>query len=73
MAYAAEVMVVDKKSGKGKPGYKVNSYGKEAVKTDAKGMATVISSSSSITVYVEGSEIYNGSASKAPKPIICKK
>ena len=35
-------------------------------------MATVISESSNITVYVNGFEVYSGSASRAPNPSFMK-
>ncbi|MDC9728528.1 MAG: hypothetical protein PSN04_04260 [Methyloprofundus sp.] len=73
MSYVVKVMVVDKKTGKGLSGHRVKNYGGSEVKTDSSGMATVTSNSSKITVYVNGSEVYSGSASSAPKPIIYEK
>jgi len=73
MSYAIKVMVVDKKTRKGLSGHKVKNYGGSEVKTDSKGIATVVSDSSSVTVYVNGFEVYDGSASSAPNPIIYEK
>ena len=73
MSYAVQVMVVDKKSRKGLSGHRVKAYGGDEVKTNSAGMATVISKSSSIIVYVNGSQVYSGSASSAPNPIIYEK
>ncbi len=73
MAYAVTVMVVDRRSRKGLSGHRVKCYGGRETKTDSSGMATVISESSNITVYVNGFEVYSGSASRAPNPIIYEK
>jgi hypothetical protein len=73
MSYAVRVMVVDKKSRKGLSGHRVKSYGGGEVKTDSSGMATVVSNSSTITVYVNGFQVYSGSASSAPNPIVYEK
>lgn len=73
MSYAVKVMVVDRKTRKGLSGHRVKSYGGSEVKTDSFGMATVVSNSSSITVYVNGFEAYFGNASSAPNPIIYEK
>jgi len=73
MAYVIKVMVVDKKTQKGLSGYKVKRYGGSEATTDSKGMATVITEDSSVTVYVNGVQVYNGYASSAPKPIIYEK
>jgi len=73
MAYVIKVMVVNKKTQKGLSGHKVKRYGGSEVTTDSNGMATVITEDSSVTVYVDGVEVYNGYASSAPKPIICEK
>ena len=73
MAYVIKVMVVDKKTGKGLSGHRTKLYGGTEIKTDSKGMATLIAEKSSITVYVNGFQVYNGNASSAPKPIIYEK
>jgi len=73
MAYAVQVMVVDKKTRKGLSGHRVKAYGGDEVKTNYAGMATVISTSSNITVYVNGFQVYSGSVSSAPNPIIYEK
>jgi hypothetical protein len=70
MSYAIEVMVVDKKTRKGLSGHRVKLYGGNEEKTNSCGMATLISRSSSITVYVNGFQVYSGAASSAPNPII---
>ena len=58
MAYAVAVMVVDRRSRQGLAGQRVKCYGGPELKTDASGRATVVSGSSSITVYVNGFEVY---------------
>jgi len=73
MSYAIQVMVIDKKSRKGLSGHRVKLYGGDEVKTNSDGIATVISKSSSATVYVNGFTVYDGSVSSAPKPIIFEK
>jgi len=69
MAYAIQVMVVDRKSNKGVSGQRVKSYGGSETKTDSHGMATVVVNSSTATIYVNGMQAYSGSASSAPRPI----
>lgn len=73
MSYAINVMVIDRKTRKGKSGYRVKASGGAEVKTDASGMATVITSQSSTSIYVDGTTVYSGYASKAPNPILCEK
>jgi len=70
MAYAIKVMVVERKTNKGLSGMRVKTYGGSEVKTNANGMATLVAQNSTVTVYVEGSTAYDGSASSAPNPII---
>lgn len=72
-AYAIKVMVIDKTSRKGVSGQKAKLYGGSVVKTNSSGIATLIATSSSVTVYVNGTTAYNGSASNAPDPIIYEK
>ena len=71
--YVVKVLVVDKKSGKGLAGHSVKHYGGDIIKTDSKGMAAIVTNSSSVTIYVNGVQAYNGSVSNAPKPIIYEK
>ena len=73
MAYAVAVMVVDKRSRQGLAGQRVKCHGGPELKTDASGRATVVSGSSSITVYVNGFEVYSGAVSRAPNPIVYEK
>ena len=73
MAYVITVMVISKKTKKGLSGHKVKRYGGSEVKTDSKGMATIIAENSSVTIYVDGVQAYNGYASSAPQPIIFEK
>ena len=73
MAYAVTVMVVDRRSRRGLAGQRVKCYGGPELKTDASGRATVVSGSSSITVYVNGFEVYCGAVSRAPNPIVYEK
>jgi len=73
MSHAISVMVVNKTTGKGKSGHNVKLYGGAIVKTDNKGMATLVTDTSNINIYVDGTEVYSGSASGAPRPIICEK
>lgn len=70
MSYALQVMVVDHSTNKGVSGQKVKAYGKQEVKTDSNGKATVIVDSSTATIYVNGHQAYNGSSLSAPKTII---
>jgi hypothetical protein len=73
MSYVIEVMVIDRRTRKGLVGENVKSYGGSSVKTNTSGLATVISKSSSATIYVNGFQVYNGSALGAPNPIIYTK
>lgn len=73
MAYAIQVMVVNKSTRKGLSGHTVKLYGSDPVKTDNSGMATLITNSSSVEVYVNGTTVYAGYASSAPNPIIYEK
>lgn len=70
--YVIDVLVVNK-DGKGVSGHQVKRYGGVAVKTNSQGKATVIADASSVTIYVDGSQVYDGSSSKAPKPIVVRK
>ena len=63
MAYAINVMVVNRKTNKGLSGLKVKTYGGSKIKTHANGMVTLVANKSTVTVYVEGSTVYDGSAS----------
>lgn len=73
MAYAIRVMVINKTTRKGLSGQKVKLYGGNEIKTDSSGVANIVATSSSITVYVNGTTAYNGSASSAPNPIVYEK
>jgi len=73
MAYVIKVMVVDRRTGRGLPGERVKTYGGSETRTDSSGMATLISNSSSVTVYVNGFRAYEGSALSAPRPIVYEK
>ena len=70
MSYAIQVMVVNRKSNRGISGQRVKAYGGAETKTDISGMATVIVNSSTATIYVNGTQVYNGSVSSAPKPVL---
>lgn len=70
MSYAVQVMVIDRKSNRGVSGQRVKAYGGAETKTNSNGMATVVVNSSTATIYVNGMQAYNGSASSAPKPIL---
>lgn len=73
MAYAINVMVIDKKTNRGLSGQRVKLYGGTEMKTKSNGMTTLISESSSVTVYVNGFQVYSGGASSASNPIIYEK
>lgn len=73
MAYAIKVMVVDKKTRKGRSGFKVKCYGGSPVVTDKDGRATVICNQSNTEIYVDGFAVYKGSVSNAPNPIVVEK
>lgn len=65
-----KVFVCDK-HGYGVSGYKVKLYGDDNIKkTDSDGMASLLVSSDTCTIYVNGSEAYDGYTSKAPDPVI---
>ena len=70
MACAVAVMVVDRRSRRGLVERRVKRHGGPELNTDASGRATVVSDSSSITVYVNGFEVYSGAVSRAPNPIV---
>ncbi len=72
MSYLIKVFVCDKNTGKGQSGQRVKLYSGPEVKTDTNGYAS-LSGEGSITVYVNGFQVYSGSASSAPKPIVYEK
>jgi hypothetical protein len=67
--YVISVLIVNS-TGRGIGGIYVNLYGKNKVKTNSEGLATLTSNSSSVTVYANGTQIYDGSVSSAPDPIV---
>lgn len=71
--YLVKVMVVDKKTGKGLKGYKVKEYNGSEQETDDSGIANLVCKYSEVFVTVEGSKVYEGYASKAPRPIVVEK
>ena len=73
MACAVAVIVMDRRSRRGLAGQRVKCYGGPELKTDASGRTTVVSGSSSITVYANGFEVYSGVVSRAPNPIVYEK
>ena len=73
MSYAISVMVIDCKTRKGLGGERVKVYAGREVKTNQNGLATVISNNAYTTIYVNGRQVYHGSVSSAPKPIIYEK
>ena len=72
MARLLNVFVCDK-NGYGLSGHKVHLYGGEPIRTDKEGLVSLLPEGSTCTVYVDGREVYDGSVSKAPDPIVCKK
>ena len=73
MAYAIQVMVIERKTGKGLSGQRVKLYGGSEITTNSSGIANLVANASSIVVYVNGFQVYSGSASGAPRPIIYNK
>lgn len=65
--YALNVFVSDK-NGRGMSGQKVKAYGGSEVKTDSRGMASVLAEGST-QIYVNGIKIWSGQASQAPRTI----
>lgn len=72
MSRLINVFVCDSK-GYGLSGYKVHLYGGDPVKTNKDGSASLMTEGSNCTVYVDGREVYDGSVSRAPDPIVCRK
>ena len=70
MAYVITVMVIDRNTGKGLSGYSVKLYNGSTVKTNSDGKANLTADSAEVDVYVNGSSVYSGYASNAPRPII---
>lgn len=73
MAHVITVMVIDRNTGKGLSGHTVNLYNGSRVKTGSDGKANLTTDSIEIDVYVNGTSVYSGYASKAPRPIIYEK
>ncbi|KPA13694.1 hypothetical protein MHK_006098 [Candidatus Magnetomorum sp. HK-1] len=71
MAKVIDVMVCDS-NGNGLSGQTVKVYGKTPVKTDSTGKAAIVIEGS-VSIYVNGFQVYNGSASSAPNPLIHRK
>src|SRR5262245_10965322 len=71
--YYVTVAVIRKGTNEGMSGVKVKMYGQEPVKTGGDGKATVSSSNVFDSIYVEGTTVYDGDLSCAPKPIIYEK
>jgi hypothetical protein len=72
MSRTITVKVVDK-DGYGLSGYKVKTYGGDVVKTDSNGRAAVDAEGSTVTIYVNGLQAYNGSTANCDNPLIVTK
>lgn len=72
MSKLVSVFVCDS-NNYGISGCKVSLYTGEETRTDSNGKATLIANDSSCTVYVDGTEVYDGYVSNLPSPIIYKR
>lgn len=72
MSRLINVFVCDSK-GYGLSGCRVNLYGGDTERTNNNGSVSLMADGSNCTVYVDGREVYDGSVSRAPDPIVCRK
>lgn len=63
-------VIVTNSQGKAQSGVKVSTTSQET-KTDSNGQAMVSTESSSIAIFVDGREVYDGFVSACPNPLIC--
>ena len=71
MSHYITVIVV--KDGRGQAGCRVKAYGGQEQRTDSSGKATIEAAGSNVTIYVDGSQKYDGSASRCPNPLTIHK
>ena len=64
------ITVIVRKAGRGQPGHRVKAYGGPDLKTDSSGKATVEASGSTVSIYVNGRTVYEGSALRCDNPLI---
>lgn len=64
------ITVIVRKDGRGQPGYRVKAYGGPELRTDSSGKATVEASDSTVSIYVNGRTVYEGSAYRCDNPLI---
>ena len=64
------ITVIVRKNGRGEPGYRVKAYGGPELRTDSSGKATVEASGSTVSIYVNGRTVYDGSAYRCDNPLI---
>lgn len=57
------------KNGKGYEGARVYRYNGPEQKTDKQGKTTIETTNSTVTIFVNGSTVYNGSTSSCPNPL----
>jgi hypothetical protein len=72
MSRTISVKVVDK-DGYGLVGHKVKAYGGDVVTTDKNGRASIEVDGSTVTIYVNGLQAYNGSTSNCSNPLVVTK
>ena len=64
------VVKVSDSNGYGLRGYKVKTYGGDVFTTESDGKVSLEVESSSVTIYVNGTQEYSGSTSRCPSPLI---
>jgi hypothetical protein len=55
--------------GYGLSGYKVKAYGGDVVITDKSGKASIEADGSTVTIYVNGFQVYSGSTANCENPL----
>lgn len=63
-------VIVTNSQGKAQSGVKVSTISQQTT-TDSNGQAMISTVSSSVAIFVNGREVYDGFASACPNPLIC--
>lgn len=64
---------VENENGYGLSGYKVKTYGGDVVITDKNGYAAVEATGNSVSIYVNGTEVYSGLTKNCDSPLYIKR
>ena len=63
------ITVIAIKNGYGQSGHKVKTYGGNEERTDSSGKAIIEAAGSSVTIFLNGRTVYDGSSARCPNPL----